>query len=175
VPSALNIGLSGQFSSWAGTLIAMGTPIIVVADDEEQVNEAVTRLARVGIESEMGFLRGGMEAWQQAGFETATIEQLTIHDLKRWLEEKRGFQLIDVRRPAEYDGGHAPMAISAQLAGLERHLERFDPQALTAVICAGGYRSSAGTSILARHGFKQLYNVSGGTGAWVNAGYAVEN
>src|SRR5262249_28224048 len=112
VPGALNIGLGGQFASWAGTLIAMGTPIIVVADDEAQVNEAVTRLARVGIESEKGFLRGGAEAWRQAGFETATVMQMTVHDLKRWLEEKRAFQLIDVRRPGEYDGGHAPTAVN---------------------------------------------------------------
>lgn len=174
VPGALNIGLDGQFASWAGTLIVMGTPIIVVADDEAQVNEAVTRLARVGIESEKGFLRGGMEAWKQAGFETATVAQITIHDLKRWLDEKREFQLIDVRRPSEYTGGHAPNAFNAQLAELVKRIGQFDPQAITAVICAGGYRSTAGTSILARHGFHSLYNVTGGTDAWVEAGYPVE-
>src|SRR5262249_38909708 len=91
-----------------------------------------------------------------------------------WLEEKRAFQLIDVRRPGEYDGGHAPTAVNAQLAELEKRVGRFDPQAVTAVICAGGYRSTAATSILARHGFHNLYNVTGGTGAWVEAGYPVE-
>lgn len=175
VPGSLNIGLGGQFASWAGTLIAMDTPIIVVADDEAQVNEAVTRLARVGLESEKGFLNGGMKAWNEAGYEIATIEQISVQDLKRWLEEKREFQLIDVRRPTEYEGGHAPSAVGEQLTSLEKRLERFDPQAETAVICAGGYRSSAATSILARHGFTHLYNVIGGTGAWVKAGYAVEN
>jgi glyoxylase-like metal-dependent hydrolase (beta-lactamase superfamily II)/rhodanese-related sulfurtransferase len=173
IPGALNIGLGGQFASWAGTLIAMGTPIIVVADTEAQVNEAATRLARVGIESEKGFLRGGMEAWSQAGFPVATVTQMTVHDLKRWLDEQREVQWMDVRRPGEYDGAHAPTAAGAQLAELEKRVGQFDPKATTAVICAGGYRSAAATSILARHGFDKLYNVTGGTGAWVEAGYPV--
>jgi glyoxylase-like metal-dependent hydrolase (beta-lactamase superfamily II)/rhodanese-related sulfurtransferase len=178
VPGALNIGLGGQFASWAGTLIPMGAPIIIVANDLAQVDEAVTRLARVGIESVKGYLGGGMLAWDQAGFETARVPQIAVDELKRWLEERRdpqsSLQLIDVRRPGEYNNGHAPTAINSQLAHLEDDLARFDPNRRTAVICAGGYRSSAATSILERHGFSDLYNVVGGTSAWINADYPVE-
>jgi len=81
VPGALNIGLGGSFASWAGSLIALETPIIIVADDEAQVEEAVTRLARVGIEHVQGYLGGGMYAWHQAGFAVATLAQMPVDEL----------------------------------------------------------------------------------------------
>jgi hydroxyacylglutathione hydrolase len=174
-PGALNIGLSGQFASWAGTLIPMRAPIVIISEDVEQVDEAVMRLARVGLESVKGYLGEGMLTWDKAGFEVARIEQMPVDELKNQLEETADLQLIDVRRPGEYGAGHAPTAINAQLARLEKCADQFDPNRPTAVICQSGYRSSAAASVLARHGFKRLYNVVGGTTAWVNAGYAVES
>ena len=83
---------------------------------------------------------------------------------------------IDVRRLAEYESGHAPGAITAPLAKLREVLPalRLDLAKPTAVICAGGYRSSAATSILQPQGFVNLLNVTGGTTAWIKAGYEVE-
>jgi hydroxyacylglutathione hydrolase len=174
VPGSLNIGLGGQFASWAGMLIPIGAPILIVADDSAQVEEAALRLARVGHEAIRGFLNGGVLAWHEAGIDTATVTQITVNELKDWMDEQRQFQLIDVRRPAEYEGGHAPSAVCTPLPLLEQHLASFDRSRPMAVICAGGYRSSAGASILARNGFRELYNVIGGTGAWVNAGFPKE-
>jgi hydroxyacylglutathione hydrolase len=175
VPGAVNVGLGGQFASWAGTLIALGTPLVVVADDEEKVDEAVTRLARVGHERVVGYLRGGMDAWRAAGMETEAVEQITVEDLRRLLEERADLQVVDVRRPGEYAGGHAPRAQSAPLGpGLGAELAGLDRERETAVICAGGYRSSAAASLLKPLGFRRLLNVTGGTSAWVNAGYPVE-
>jgi hydroxyacylglutathione hydrolase len=73
VPGSLNIGLTGQFASWAGTLIPQGTPILLVAEDEAGVDEAVQRLARVGIETVKGFLQGGIYAWDKAGERVSTL------------------------------------------------------------------------------------------------------
>ncbi|MBS1788379.1 MAG: MBL fold metallo-hydrolase [Acidobacteria bacterium] len=174
VPGSLNIGLGGQFASWAGILIPIGSPIVILADDSAQVEEAALRLARVGHETIRGFLNGGVLAWHDAGFEIATVTQITVNELKDWMEEQHPFQLIDVRRPTEYAAAHAPGTVNAPLAQLESHLTSFDPARSTVVICAGGYRSSAGTSILERKGYKQVYNVIGGTGAWINAGYPTE-
>ncbi|HEX5081253.1 MAG TPA: rhodanese-like domain-containing protein [Blastocatellia bacterium] len=174
-PRALNIGLSGQFASWAGTLIPMGTPIVIISENVGQVDEAVMRLARIGLESVKGYLGDGMLAWDKAGFEVARIEQMPVDELKNQLDDNADLQLIDVRRPGEYGAGHAPTAVNAQLARLEKCADQFDPNRPTAVICQSGYRSSAAASILARHGFKRLYNVVGGATAWVNAGYAVES
>ncbi len=175
VPGALNIGLGGQFASWAGALIPLGSPVILVTAADEQVEEAETRLARVGHETVRGYLRGGMEAWRAAGYETSEVPQVSVAELRRMLEDEPRLQVLDVRRPAEYAAGHAPRAQSAPLGpSLRESAKGLDPSLPLAVICAGGYRSSAATSLLLPQGFRHLYNVAGGTGAWVAAGYPVE-
>ena len=174
VPGALNIALSGQFATWCGTLIASGTPIVLIADNVAEVDEAVTRLARVGIESVVGYLRGGMQAWDQAGLTTASIPQMPIDELHEAIAEGADLQVIDVRRPGEYNNGHAPGAINLTLAHLDEEASQLDANRPTAVICQSGYRSSAATGILARRGFRNVFNVVGGTSAWINAGYPVE-
>ena len=105
------------------------------------------------------------------------LDQLAIvAELKELIATRSDLQVIDVRRPAEYESGHAPRAISSPLAGLRNSLPllNLNPGAPTAVICAGGYRSSAGTSIAQLLGFSNLINVTGGTKAWIDAGYEVE-
>lgn len=176
IPGALNIGLGGQFASWAGSLISMASPIVIVADTVERVEEAQLRLARVGLEKVQGFLAGGMEAWTDAGLELASVQQISVAELKELIETHPELQLIDVRRIAEYESGHAPRAISSPLAKLRDSLPhlKLKPNARTAIICAGGYRSSAGTSILQQFGYTSLLNVTGGTKAWIEAGYEVE-
>jgi glyoxylase-like metal-dependent hydrolase (beta-lactamase superfamily II)/rhodanese-related sulfurtransferase len=175
VPGALNVGLGGQFAIWAANLIEPMRKIIVVADSDEGVGEAVTRLARVGLETVEGYLRGGMEAWRAAGLETSSVTQISVGDLRRRIDAGDELQVLDVRRPAEYADGHVPLAVAAPLAGLQGNaLEALDPSRPLAVICAGGYRSSAATSLLITRGFKEIFNVAGGTSAYVGAGYAVE-
>ncbi|HWN80558.1 MAG TPA: rhodanese-like domain-containing protein [Candidatus Udaeobacter sp.] len=174
VPGAINIGLGGQFASWAGSLIKMGTPILLVAEGESQVDEAVMRLARVGIESAGGYLAGGMAAWDKAGRPIARLPQMPVDELQHRLAEERRLQILDVRRPGEYEGGHAPGAKNVPLASLAAEMARLDPSRPTAVICQSGYRSSAAASLLAREGFRDVMNVVGGTAAWIQAGYPVE-
>lgn len=174
VPGALNIGLGGQFATWCGTLIPMGTPIILIADDVAAVDEAVMRLARVGIESVAGYLDGGMHAWDQAAFETVAIPQMPVDELRHRIAEGAHLQIVDVRRPGEYNSGHAPGAINVTLAHLEEQVSTLNQELPTAVICASGYRSSAATSILQRHRFAEIYNVVGGANGWMSAGYPVE-
>lgn len=175
VSGSLNIGLGGQFASWAGSLITLGTPLLIVADSDEQIDEAVTRLARVGHERVVGYLDGGMRAWLDAGLETSSVTQISVAQLRDMLDARPDLQVLDVRRPGEYDSGHAPRAASAPLGPrlAEDTAARLDPVRPVAVICAGGYRSSAATSLLAPRGF-QLFNVTGGTAAWTGAGYPVE-
>jgi hydroxyacylglutathione hydrolase len=176
VPGSLNIGLGGQFASWAGILISMGTPIVIVAESDDKVDEAVMRLARVGIETVKGYSRGGINAWREAGLGMAHLTQITVDDLHNLIAKEPELQILDVRRPPEYESGHVPHALHAPLAQLQSTIPdlALDPAKPTAVICAGGYRSSAATSILKQHGFKKLLNVTGGTGGWIDAGYPVE-
>ena len=175
IPRALNIGLGGQFATWCGTLIGIGTPIVLIADEVAAVDEAVMRLARVGIETVAGYLGGGMQAWDEAGLQTSTIAQMPVDELRDRIAEGANLQVVDVRRPGEYEAGHVPEAINVTLARLEAGLSKLNSNRPTAVICASGYRSSAATSILERLGFSETFNVVGGTNGWVNAGYPVED
>ena len=176
VPGSMNIGLGGQFAMWAGSLIPLNSAIIIIADTSTQVDESVVRLARVGIEGVKGYLEGGVESWRNAGLPVDSIEQVSVSQLKEQMANSE-LQIVDVRRPTEYIGGHVPSALNAPLASLEKSLGPLPlkKDKLTAVICAGGYRSSAAASLLQQKGFSNLLNVSGGTGAWINAGYPVES
>lgn len=174
IPGAVNIGLGGQFASWAGSLIPLEAPIVVVANDFEGSVEARTRLARVGFESVIGQLGGGMPTWDEAGLPEAVTPQIAVDELLARTEAEADLQIIDVRRPAEYAAGHVPGAVNVQLAELERRLSELDSGRQTAVICQSGYRSSTATSILARHGFTDVANVIGGTAAWLAAEFPAE-
>jgi glyoxylase-like metal-dependent hydrolase (beta-lactamase superfamily II)/rhodanese-related sulfurtransferase len=175
IPDSLNIGLGGQFASWAGSLIAPETRLILVAEDESKIEEALLRLARVGLENVGGFLRGGLEAWLRTGRAAAAVTQISVAELRRKMQEEPDLQIVDVRRPGEYESGHVPRARLAPLSELQIDpLDELDPARPVAVICAGGYRSSAATSLLERRRFQHLFNVTGGTSAYVEAGYPVE-
>ncbi|MBZ0188498.1 MAG: MBL fold metallo-hydrolase [Candidatus Obscuribacterales bacterium] len=174
IPGSINIGLGGQFASWAGTLIDHQAEIILVAEDKEAVEEAVVRLARAGHESVVGYLDGGIYAWHKEGLATSSIVQLSVSELNEILSADTTIKVLDVRRPPEYVSGHVPGAYNIPLNQLNDRIEEVEKQDITYVICAGGYRSSAATSMLARQGLKEMVNVMGGTGAWKNSQYALE-
>jgi rhodanese-related sulfurtransferase len=123
-----------------------------------------------------GYLRDGIEAWRGAGFELSMVSQASVDELHSLIDKAEVQQILDVRRQPEYEGGHVPLARHAPLSELRERAAAlpFDRSKPTAVICAGGYRSSAATSILAQQGFSNLLNVIGGTTAWINQGYPVE-
>lgn len=170
VPNSINIGLGGQFASWTGTLISIGTPVAIVAATQKEVDEAFMRLARVGIETVKGFILIG----DYKG-ETATIGQVPVEKVKEAIAEAGDkVQFVDVRRTAEYAGGHAPNTINLPLDSLTKEIDRLNPDKPTYVICQSGYRSSLGTSILENAGVKKIYNVIGGTKAWMDTGLETE-
>lgn len=169
VPNSINIGLGGQFASWAGTLIPIGTPVAIVAETKEQVDEAFMRLARVGIETTLGFTLIG-----EYDGEKKEIEQVSVEEVAGLTKTEKHLQFVDVRRPAEHANGHAVRTINIPLNRLSREIDKLDPATPTYVICQGGYRSSMGTSILENAGFRKIYNVTGGTKAWMDADLPVE-
>jgi hydroxyacylglutathione hydrolase len=174
VPGSLNVALSGQFAAWAGALVPADRPLLLVGEDAASAQEAATRLARVGLDRVLGYLEGGVAAWHASGRRIATTPQITVDELRAQTREIPSLQVVDVRRPPEFESGHVPGAMCCPLDRLERDREDLDPKLPTAVICAGGYRSAAATSLLQRGGFTDLRNVVGGTSAWMQAGYAVD-
>jgi hydroxyacylglutathione hydrolase len=169
IPDSLNVSLSGQFASWAGTLVAPGRKIVIVAEDEEHALEAQVRLARVGIENIVGYLDGGILSWHEARLPLATMEQIAVEELKLRLTDGLVDHLIDVRRPPEWSAEHIAQAENMPLNHLGESLSGIPRGDRVAVICAGGFRSSIGSSILEQHGFQRISNVVGGMSAWANA------
>ena len=173
VPGSLHIGLSGQFASWAGALISPRSPIVFVAEEEEQIREARTRLARVGIENVAGYLAGGILSWHDAGLPLVTTEQIGVEELDARMREGAFARVVDVRRPGEWQAGHIPNALNLPLNTLADDAAALPKGQPLAVICAGGFRSSIATSILEQQGFTKVTNVVGGMAAWQNANLEV--
>lgn len=169
VPNSINIGLGGQFASWAGTMIPIGTDLAIVAETQEQVDEAFMRLARVGHESVKGFI-----LIKDYTGETKTVEQIPVEEVAELTQTEKYLQFVDVRRVAEHTNGHALRTLNIPLDKLSREIDKLDPKTPTYVICQSGYRSSLGTGILENAGFAKVYNVTGGTEGWIKAGLETE-
>ncbi len=172
VPRAIHIALSGQFASWAGSVLGLASRPVLIADSEEQLAEARLRLARVGIEDARGFLQGGVSAWKDAGLPLATLQQIQVGTLHQWLSEGKAV-VLDVRREGEWKSGHLPDATWSPLDTLSNNLPAVDRDRLIAVHCKSGYRSAIACSILQRAGFRNVANVEGGFDAWQAASLPV--
>lgn len=166
IEGSINIGLRGQYASWAGTLLPHDARLIVIADGEKQIAEAVMRLARVGFENVAGTF--DIREWPH---QLVALPQIDVSELRAKHDD---LAVLDVRRPGEYESGHVPGARNVPLPELEERVTELDAAKRIAVICASGYRSSTAASILQRHSFAALYNVVGGTSAWVAAGFDTE-
>jgi len=165
VPGSINIALSGQFATWAGTVLGLTARPVLIAGTEQQIEEARLRVARVGIETLGGYLAGGIAAWRQAGLPVATMPQITVNELHDRLQSAQ-VQVLDVRREAEWDAGHIEGAAWWPLDNFKVSPPEIDHDTPLAVHCKSGYRSIIAGSLLQRAGFKHVENVVGGFDAW---------
>lgn len=159
IPSAINIGLNGQYAIWAGTLLDYSKPLILVVDEGKE-EEAIRRLVRVGIENIQGYLNGNFEAWKKAGLPVDQITSVAPEEVPAMLE--KGIQLLDVRKPGEVANGKVQGASEIHLQILEEHIQELNANQSYAVYCAGGYRSVIAASILKRNGIKNITNIQKG-------------
>jgi hydroxyacylglutathione hydrolase len=164
VPGSINIALSGQFATWAGTILGLSSHPVLIADTPEQLAEARLRLARVGIEAERGYLQGGVEGWKRAGFDLAQLPQITARELQQRLPENQ-LRVLDVRREPEWKAGHLEGAAWWPLDRFRVSMPEVDLSLPLAVHCQSGYRSMIACSLLQRAGFKNVMNVAGGLAA----------
>lgn len=158
VPRSIFIGLDGSFAPWVGDLIKdVATPILLVVE-KERLEEAVTRLSRVGFDQTLGYLDGGVEAWEAAGFEKDTLTQIEPDTLAK----QESPVIIDVRKPGEYEAEHVKGAVNIPLSVLNDHLSELPEKGTFYVHCASGYRSVIASSILKSRGIHNLIDVKGG-------------
>lgn len=171
IPGSISIGLDGQFAPWVGALIPdIMQPLILIAEAGRE-EEALTRLARVGYDGVLGYLDGGIEAWEKAGFETDNVPNISAAQLKEL--PIQDVSVIDVRKTGEFLSSHIPSAVSAPLDDLNAHLSAFTADKTHYVHCAGGYRSVIAASILKSRGIHNLVNILGGFSAIKEAGIPV--
>ncbi|WP_259016024.1 MBL fold metallo-hydrolase [Emticicia fluvialis] len=164
VPNSINIGLKGDFAPWVGTLITdINQPILFLANDGTE-QEVITRLSRVGYDNIIGYLKGGIEAWQAAGKETDSIVSISAEQFAE--EYKNGNKLVkDVRKATEFETGFLAGATNIPLAYISENMAEFSKDQTNYIHCAGGYRSMIASSILKSRGFDNVINVDGGIGA----------
>ncbi len=163
IPNAINIGVNGQFAVWAGTLITdLNQPILLLCDEGKE-EECVTRLARVGYDNTLGYLSGGIEAWQNAGKETDSITSISAEEFSKQFSPE--MCVLDVRKPGEYEPEHLVNAENKPLDFINDWASETDRSKTYYVHCAGGYRSMVAASILKARGFENLVEVAGGYGA----------
>ncbi len=163
IPNSISIGIDGGFAPWVGALITdINQPILIIADEGREA-EVVKRLARVGYDNAIGFLKGGFEAWKAAGKETDTIVSISAAEFAKAAEQP--ITILDVRKPGEYNPEHVAGAINMPLDNINQHMHELNKDQTYYVHCAGGYRSMIYASVLKARGFEKLIDVAGGYSA----------
>ena len=160
IPNAIFIGLDGGFAPWVGDLIAdVQQPILLVVGEGRE-EEAVTRLSRVGFDNTLGYLKGGVEAWEEAGKEIDSLQSVSADVLKEKLNNQ--VPVFDVRKDDEFKTAHIPNAKHTSLSSINKHLGDYPSKEPFYVHCAGGYRSVIAASILKSRGIHNVIDVAGG-------------
>jgi hydroxyacylglutathione hydrolase len=165
IPLAFNIGAGQNLSMWAAWVVPYDHPILLVGDEHTDIEQARRSLFRVGFDQIQGFLRGGISAWIEAGYEQAHTPQLSVCELHRKLQSATAY-VLDVRSPKEWEAGHIERAIHIPGGELPKRLGELPAGAEIHLVCGSGYRSSVAGSVLARAGHATVINVVGGMGAW---------
>ncbi len=169
VPQSIFIGIDGSFAMWVGALILdINQPILIIADPGRE-EEVVTRLSRVGYDNSIGFLEGGFDAWQAAGKDVDTLDQVTAEELKGI----EGATIVDVRKQGEYLSEHVVDAVNVELDYFNDQMASVPQEGTFYVHCAGGYRSVIASSILKARGYHNMVDVAGGFKAIKEAGLNV--
>lgn len=171
IQGALSIGATPMLSIWAGWLLDPDEPILLVLDSDSKVDEVVKFFLRTGFTKFTGYLVGGMTAWDNAGLPLDEVGQMTVHEVK---DAGAALQIVDVRAPSEWEGGHVPGAAHMFLPELRKLSATLDKEKPVAVYCDSGYRASIGTSILKQEGFSCVCNVPGSWQAWNKAQFPIE-
>jgi len=162
---SLNIGLDGQFATWAGTLLDPERPVLLIADAGLE-REAAMRLGRIGFDRIQGFLLNGMESLAERYELLAETRRVTPGELSQLLPGATAPLILDVRTPREWQSRRISGSRNFPLNHLVEHLQELPWHLPMAVLCAGGYRSSIAASLLQREGVTNLVEIAGGMAAW---------
>lgn len=162
---SINIGLGGQYATWAGTVLDRTKPIVIISEPGRE-QEAALRLGRIGFDHVKGFLEGGMTALADRSDLVWPTERLAAPVVAEELAGDNPPLLLDVRNPREWAAKHIDGSLNVPLNHLQERLAEIPRDRRIAVHCAGGYRSSIAASILHQNGITHLIEMAGGLAAW---------
>jgi glyoxylase-like metal-dependent hydrolase (beta-lactamase superfamily II)/rhodanese-related sulfurtransferase len=170
--SSINVGLSGQYATWAGTVLHRDQPIVIIANPGRE-RESAMRLGRIGFDNVAGYLAEGMRSLEAHPDLTSKTERLSPQLAAELLSSDESPVLIDVRAPREHAQKFIEGSTNIPLNHIEEHANELPKSRPLVVYCAGGYRSSIAASLLQRHGFADVSEIAGGFAAWDAAKLAV--
>ncbi len=166
IPGSIYIGLDGSFAPWVGAMIPdMNQKILFIAPEGRE-EEVVTRLARVGYDNSLGYLKGGVDAWEDAGEEIDTVESIFPKEYEKRINEEK--IVVDVRKPTEFLSQHQENATNIPLDYINSNMNKLDKRKGYFLYCRSGYRSMIAASILKARGFHNLVNIDEGFEGIVN-------
>jgi hydroxyacylglutathione hydrolase len=169
---SLNVGLGGQYATWAGTILSREHPIVIIADPGRE-NESAVRLGRIGFDHVVGFLKDGLRSLESRADLTATTERVSA-PVGADRVARGDAVLVDVRTPRERDQKHVAGSVSLPLNHLVERAAELPADRPLLLHCAGGYRSSIAASLLQRLGFTRVSELAGGIAAWEAANLPVQ-
>ena len=162
VPRSIFIGIDGDFAPWVGALIKDVEQPILLVGDNPRIDEALTRLSRVGFDKVIGYLEGGVEAWKAAGKELDAVDSISATQFEE-SHPTGDAKIFDVRRKTEYEAEHVKGADNTPLDYLNDHMSTFQQSGETGYVhCKSGYRSLVAVSILKNRGIHNVVNIAGG-------------
>ena len=163
IPGSIFIGVEDQFAPWAGSLITdLKQPLLIICEENKE-EEVVVRLARVGHDNTLGFLKGGIQTWMEAGNDIDHIKEITAEDFAElYANDAENIQLLDARKESEYNSQHIIGAENFPLDFINRNMSMLNKNKTYYIHCAGGYRSLIACSILKARGFDNVINIKGG-------------
>lgn len=164
IPNSVNIGIDGSFATWVGTLIPSVKQEILIVADEGREAEVITRLARVGYDNALGYLKGGFEAWHDANKEIDQITSISPEALID-LHNQGTINILDVRKASEYNSEHIVDAVNTPLDFINDNMAKIDMNKMYYIHCLSGYRSMIFISILQARGYRNLIDITGGFNA----------
>jgi rhodanese-related sulfurtransferase len=168
---SINVGLGGQYATWAGTILDRDHPIAIVADPDRE-SESAIRLGRIGFDHVVGYLQDGLRSLAARPELTASTERVSPQLAAERLAQ--GAVAIDVRTPREREERRVGGSLHIPLTQLEHRLAEIPRDRSILVYCAGGYRSSIAASVMQRHGFVNTCEIAGGIAAWETAQLPVD-
>ena len=171
---SINIGLGGQYATWAGTMLNREHPIVIVAAPGRE-NESAVRLGRIGFDNVAGYLQNGLQSLEARPDLVVFIERLSPQFAADLFASNQPPLAIDVRAPREREQRHIEGSLSMPLNHLARDLKALPRDRPLLVYCAGGYRSSIAASLLKASGFDSVCEIAGGLVAWESANLPVQS